>query len=262
MQHYELPMDNTSPTYNILSQALVFLGLILIIIGGILSYPYVRSRLETLPRSNGNNPEPAPTETEAFLPLIDPPTSTPTPTTPTPNATAAPTDTLSPTETATPAPTPTPTPIPAPPTRIVIPEINVDAPVITVSQEPLQMEGQTYSIWKVPDQYAAGWHNTSATLGVPGNTVLNGHNTTNGEVFRDLYTLEAGDSLTIYSEDEAFEYTVDELLILPEAGQPLEVRLDNARYIMPTVDERVTLVTCHPYGSLRNRLIVIAKPAR
>ncbi len=43
--------------------------------------------------------------------------------------------------------------------------------------------------------------------------------------------------------------------------QPLEVRQANARYIQPTDDERVTLVTCHPYGSTRFRLIVIARPA-
>jgi sortase (surface protein transpeptidase) len=53
---------------------------------------------------------------------------------------------------------------------------------------------------------------------------------------------------------------VSETLILPEAGQPLGVRRENARYVMPTDDERLTLVTCHPYGSLRNRLIVIARP--
>jgi sortase (surface protein transpeptidase) len=53
---------------------------------------------------------------------------------------------------------------------------------------------------------------------------------------------------------------VTEVLILPEAGQPLEVRIENAYYVLPTDDERLTLVTCHPYGSLRNRLIVIAHP--
>ena len=57
-----------------------------------------------------------------------------------------------------------------------------------------------------------------------------------------------------------YTYAVSEILLLPEAGQPLEVRLDNARYILPTADERLTLVTCHPYGSLRYRLIVIAFP--
>jgi hypothetical protein len=47
--------------------------------------------------------------------------------------------------------------------------------------------------------------------------------------------------------------------ILREAGQPLEMRLESARYVMPTDDERLTLVTRHRCGSLRNRLIVIAR---
>ena len=122
------------------------------------------------------------------------------------------------------------------------------------------MDGQTQAAWEVLDMYAAGWHETSAPLGVPGNTVLNGHNTTNGEIFRDLYTLDIGDTITLYADDAPYTYTVAEMLILPEGGQPLEVRLENARYILPTDDERLTLVTCHPYGSLRNRLVVIARP--
>ncbi len=90
--------------------------------------------------------------------------------------------------------------------------------------------------------------------------VLNGHNTTNGEIFRDLYTLKPGDEIIVFSEEISRTYAVSETLILPEAGQPLQVRLANASYVMPTGDERLTLVTCHPYGSLRNRLIVIATP--
>jgi sortase A len=136
----------------------------------------------------------------------------------------------------------------------------VDAPVVTVTWETMEVDGQEQPAWEVPGMYAAGWHDTSAPLGVPGNTVLNGHNTTNGEVFRDLYTLEAGDSITVYSGDTPYRFSVAEVLILPEAGQPLEVRIENARYILPTDDERLTLVTCHPYGSLRNRLIAIAYP--
>jgi len=154
---------------------------------------------------------------------------------------------------------PTPTP-PAPPTRIVIPTLDVDAPVVPVSLQSTQVDGQTQTAWEVPATYAAGWHETSAPPGTPGNTVLNGHNTSNGEVFRYLYTLKAGDEVTVYSEDTPYTYTVSDVLILPEAGQPMEVRIENARYIMPTDDERLTLVTCHPYGSLRYRLIVIAHP--
>jgi sortase A len=137
----------------------------------------------------------------------------------------------------------------------------VDAPVVPVSWQTAEVDGQTQAAWEVLDMYAAGWHDTSAPLGVPGNTVLNGHNTTNGEVFRDLYTLEIGDAIAVYAGDTPYTYTITELLILPEAGQPLEVRMENARYILPTEDERLTLVTCHPYGSLRYRLIVIAHPA-
>ncbi|MFO8080153.1 MAG: class E sortase [Armatimonadota bacterium] len=106
-----------------------------------------------------------------------------------------------------------------------------------------------------------GWHQGSAPLGQVGNTVLNGHNTTGGEVFRDLYTLRAGDVLTVYSELEPYTYVVSETLVLPEAGQSWDLRLRNASLLELTLDERVTLVTCHPYGSLRNRLVVIAAPA-
>jgi LPXTG-site transpeptidase (sortase) family protein len=124
-----------------------------------------------------------------------------------------------------------------------------------------EVEGQVQAAWGVPDEYAAGWHDTSAMLGELGNIVLNGHNTNNGEIFRDLYKLGLGDEIIVYSQQVSHTYTVSETLILPEAGQPLEVRLANARHVMPTDDERLTLVTCHPYGSLRNRLIVIAGPS-
>jgi sortase A len=150
----------------------------------------------------------------------------------------------------------------APPTRIVIPSLSVDGPVVPVSTYTKEVEGKVRAAWGVPDQRAAGWHDTSAKLGERGNVVLNGHNTNNGEIFRDLYTLHPGDRIIVHSEEFSHTYAVSETLILPEAGQPLEVRLANARYVMPTDDERLTLVTCHPYGSLRNRLIIIAKPSK
>jgi sortase A len=211
-------------------------GVLLLLLGGLWAYPYLSSRLAVLPSAPTPTPSP-PAATDV------PPTGTPTPV---------------PTLTDTPIPTPTPTP--ALPGRIVIQAISVDGPVVPVSWQEVEINGQMQAEWGVPDTYAAGWHETSAPLGVPGNTVLNGHNTTNGEIFRYLYTLEAGDEIAVYSGDTLYTYTVSEVLILPEAGEPLEVRLENARYILPTEDERLTLVTCHPYGSLRYRLIVIAHP--
>lgn len=218
---------------------LVWAGVLLLATGASLLYPYVSSYLavptwptDALP----SLPDPTPTAVD-FLPLIDPLGIDPaTPSFP-------------------------PVSLPVIPSRIVIPTINLDAPVMPVSLQMSEVDGQAVAVWEVPATYAAGWHETSATLGLPGNTVLNGHNTTNGEVFRDLYLLEPGALVSLYAGQTPYMYRVEEVLILPEAGQPLEVRLENARFIMPTDDERVTLVTCHPYGSVSNRLVVIARPA-
>jgi sortase A len=240
------------------AQILIWGGLLLLLIGGLLTYPYIGSRLVTLPIAPTFAPSPtslAFASPSSTPPL--PPTNAPTPIPPqTPPA--MPTSTHTPIP--EPTPSPTPTSAPAYPARIVIPSVGVDAPVVPISWHTVTVNGQAQPVWDVPDSYAVGWHETSAPLGTYGNTVLNGHNTTNGEVFRDLYTMETGDTIVVHSEDTVFTYTVENVLILPEAGQPLEVRLENARYILPTDDERLTLVTCHPYGSLRNRLIVIAHP--
>lgn len=148
------------------------------------------------------------------------------------------------------------------PVRIRIPDINLEAPVIPIGWRNVEVGGQVQPMWDVPTQRVAGWHETSAKVGAGGNTVLNGHNTSNGEVFRYLYKLDVGATILLEAEDGAtYTYTVTEKLILPEIGQPLEVRIQNAQYILPTADERLTLVTCHPYGSLANRLLIIAHPA-
>jgi len=38
------------------------------------------------------------------------------------------------------------------------------------------------------------------------------------------------------------------------------VRQENARWIAPTDDERLTLVTCWPYTNNTHRVVVVAKP--
>jgi sortase A len=157
-------------------------------------------------------------------------------------------------------PTAPPSSTAAIPTRLIVPDIGLDAPVVPVPWQPAEETDEFGGTWEVPDERAVGWHEDSAPLGVPGNTVLNGHNTTNGEVFRDLHQIDLGGAVIVYSDEVAFTYVVSEILIVPEADQPLEVRLKNASYVLPTEDERLTLMTCHPYGSLRNRLIVIARP--
>ncbi|VAW39853.1 hypothetical protein MNBD_CHLOROFLEXI01-1251 [hydrothermal vent metagenome] len=146
------------------------------------------------------------------------------------------------------------------PKRIVIPSIAVDAPVTDVGLSAFESDGQTYYQWQVPSAYEAGWHNSSAPLGQPGNTVLNGHHNIFGEVFGKLVNLQVGDEIVLYDADKPHSYTVSEVMILPERDQPLEVRLENAQWIQPTDDERLTLVTCWPYTDNSHRLIVVAYP--
>jgi sortase A len=157
------------------------------------------------------------------------------------------------------APVRKPTPVDLtgnPPTRIVIPAIKLDAPVETVGWHTVEGASQ----WDVPDRFAAGWLMTSATLGKAGNTAITGHHNVAGEVFRNLVKLQRGDRITIYSEDEPFFYEITARKILPERGQPEKVRRENARWIQPTTDERITLITCWPYTSNTHRLIIVAKP--
>lgn len=178
---------------------------------------------------------------------------------------------------ATPLPTPTDVPVAQPaetppvvtatlpegvvPVRLFIPDIDLEAPIVPIGWKYVEIGGVRQPIWDVPNRRAAGWHETSAKIGVPGNTVLNGHNTSNGEVFRYLYKLEVGATIMVEADNGAtYTYTITEKLILPEAGRSLEVRIKNAQYILPTADERLTLVTCHPYNSLANRLLIIAHP--
>jgi sortase A len=252
---------------SVLAIVLICLGLLLIIAGAIEAYPYVRSRLssqapaEVAQAGDGvawAGPEERSLESEGDADLTaarQTPTSAAA-SSPVVSPTLQPSAVVSSTPTPQPSPVPLPTatPLPLPPTRLVVPKVGIDAPVVPVSWQAAQGE------WEVPAWYAAGWHGGSAGLEVVGNTVLNGHNTTRGEVFRNLYQLAVGDEITVYSGDTAFTYVVAEVLILPELGQPREVRERNASYLLPTEDQRLTLVTCHPYGSLRNRLIVIARP--
>ncbi len=182
--------------------------------------------------------------------------------TPLPGMTSRPTPTSTPSvqpEAATPVATIVPEGFV--PVRLFIPDIELEAPIVPIGLKSIEVGGVQQLIWNVPNRRAAGWHETSAKIGVPGNTVLNGHNTSNGEVFRYLYKLEVGATIMVEADNGAtYTYTVTEKLILPEAGRPLEVRIQNAQYILPTADERLTLVTCHPYNSLANRLLIIAHP--
>ena len=146
------------------------------------------------------------------------------------------------------------------PGRIVIPKIELIAPIGEAGLKKTWMEAKQYEQWLAPDEFAVGWHFTSARLGEVGNTVLNGHHNVHGKVFVDLEKLEPGDLISVYGEGNEFRYVVVNKMILPERKVSAEERLENARWIMPSADERLTLVTCWPYESNTHRLVIVAKP--
>jgi LPXTG-site transpeptidase (sortase) family protein len=146
------------------------------------------------------------------------------------------------------------------PERLLIPAIDLDAPIQSVDFLEFKFDERTYLQWMTPDEFAVGWHNLSAALGSPGNTVLNGHHNVHGEVFRNLGQVEEGDLIVLIAGDQVRRYKITEKMVLPEKDQTMEVRVRNAEWIQPTDDERVTLVTCWPYSGNSDRLIVIGKP--
>jgi sortase A len=146
------------------------------------------------------------------------------------------------------------TPMPAlMPDRIFAPSIGLDAPVIST-------DWTTGGDWRVPNG-AAGWLENSAYLNAPGNTVLAGHQNTQGEVFRRVAELQPGDSVTMGAQGQTVEYRVAEVLILPAWGTTPEQERGYASWIARTRDTRLTLITCWPYYTNSHRVIVIAKPA-
>jgi sortase A len=149
-------------------------------------------------------------------------------------------------------------------TRIVIPSILVDRKVVEIGWTTQQDEnGQTVAVWEV-DQYRVGHHKGSSNPGGGGNIVLSGHSGGTAYPFNDLYYLNPGQLVQLYSNGQIYDYIVSEHIIVDEVGQPLEKRLENARYIEPTDEEMVTMIACWPLvgpDRFKQRIIIRAKPA-
>lgn len=140
------------------------------------------------------------------------------------------------------------TPAPAlyrPPTRIVIPAIGVDAPVVPVGIDASGRIGAADS--------AAGHFSFSKYPGEQGNSIITGHVDTKGEVFRWLHKLEPEDEVRLFAGDKEYVYiVVDKRIVDPSDKSPLA----------DTPDATLTLITCYPYGIDTQRLIVTARLSR
>lgn len=150
--------------------------------------------------------------------------------------------------------------IAAVPENITIPSINLEAPVVTVDAMPVYLRGLAYEQWSAPNTFAVGWHEGSAQIGSVGNTVLNGHHNIYGAVFANLKDVQVGAEILISGGEQTYRYVVAQTMLLPERDAGLAQRQENARWILPSDDERLTLVTCWPPESNTHRIIVVAQP--
>ncbi|MFP5321451.1 MAG: class E sortase [Acidimicrobiia bacterium] len=122
-------------------------------------------------------------------------------------------------------------------TRIKIPDIGVDTVVV---------EGTTASALRA----GAGHYPSTPLPCEVGNVAIAGHRTTYGRPFHDLDRLEAGDRITLETPIGSCTYEVERTWIT----DPTDIGV-----VANTPDQaRLTLTTCHPKGSARQRLILSA----
>ena len=175
-----------------------------------------------------------------------------------PLATALPTQTLTPMPTATPTstPSPTPTPLPLPARRMSIPAIGLN---ISIKESaPKQRRDGTF-VWD-PPTYAAGHYNSSGNPGGGRNIVFQGHNNMAGQVFRDLDKLVPGDEIILLTDIGEFRYQVQQTVIIPYVGYEAQAIPQIQAMTSPQTSEMVTLVSCWPYTTYTNRIVVVALP--
>ena len=85
--------------------------------------------------------------------------------------------------------------------------------------------------------------------GEAGNAAIAGHRTTYGAPFNRIDELEPGDEIITTTVQGTFVYQVRETFI---------VRPDQSEVLDPTTTNQLTLTSCHPKYSARERIIVVA----
>jgi sortase A len=122
-------------------------------------------------------------------------------------------------------------------TRIVIPTIKVDTVVV---------EGTGASALRA----GAGHYPNTPLPGEEGNVAIAGHRTTYGKPFADLDRLHPGDQIALETPIGRHVYRV--------SRPPFVVSNTDFTVIDQTPGHTLTLTTCHPKGSARQRLVVKA----
>jgi LPXTG-site transpeptidase (sortase) family protein len=125
--------------------------------------------------------------------------------------------------------------------RIVIPSIQVNEPILEGSGIGVINNGGT---WRRPNASLPTENN---------NTVIVGHRFygNNVSTFYHLDKVLPGQKLALYWEGKEILYEVTETKVVEATAVEIEAK---------TLERRLTIYTCHPVWTAKNRLVVIAKP--
>ena len=116
-----------------------------------------------------------------------------------------------------------------------IPDINVNQYVVSGTDE-------------LSLQFGPGHYLGTKLPGSGGNVGIAGHRTTYGAPFSRLDLVEIGDEIHLTFGSNKFHYIVDDIEV---------VDADTGDYVLfNRGDDRLTLTTCHPRYSARQRLVV------
>jgi LPXTG-site transpeptidase (sortase) family protein len=142
---------------------------------------------------------------------------------------------------------------PGVPVRVVLPSIKVDSEVQPGGPVP----GQNGELEWETHPFVATNYPMLGPVGAAGNPVISGHVVTlrEGNVFRDLYQVELGEPIEVFTADSRFVYAIDEIKLVPP--EAVEV-------MAPTEDARLTVITCGGTFDPRtrtfsDRLVVVGK---
>ncbi|GEM_PF-2957076 len=125
--------------------------------------------------------------------------------------------------------------------KIIIPKMGVDSEILEGNSEDILWKG----IWRMP---------VGSTPNQGGNTIITAHRylhrPPSPKTFYLIDKLEVGDIITVYWEGVKYEYKVTESKIV----EPNEISI-----LHNTADDRLTLFSCTPLFTSKQRLVVTAK---
>ena len=135
-------------------------------------------------------------------------------------------------------------PVASPVSRLLIPKLGVSTVVVEgTTKEALDAGAGHYSQTKLP--------------GEVGNIAIAGHRTTYGKPFHNLDLLVPGDQVIL--ETPVGPYTYEMVSPFDGHENPWVIRNDDWSVVADTAEPMLTLTTCHPKGSARQRLVARLK---